>query len=268
MASKLQESVLNSERKPAFLPFIEVGYPNIEFSKELFYFFQRKGAAAIEVGIPFSDPLADGPTIQKASKIALENEVTLAKTFELLGEIKNDITVPLVLFSYLNPILSFGLENFAAKLKATNVAGVIIPDLPLEESDEISELLSKNGIDLVFLVAPSSGAKRIEKISKKSSGFIYLVSSTGVTGVRESFSSRLTEILTRIKAASSLPVAVGFGVSKPEHIANLKEINVEGAVIASAFIKIIDQCAGKKKMALRNLDEYIDSLYGNTDYNK
>ena len=264
MTFRIQKSITNSKKKPAFIPFIEVGYPDLEFSKELFYFFQKKGAAVIEVGIPFSDPLADGPVIQKASKVALDNKVSLKKAFELIGEVKDDIKIPLILFSYLNPILSFGLDNFIDELKAKNVAGVIIPDLPLEESEEISGRLKENDIDFILLVSPESGKDRVEKISKSSSGFIYLVSSTGVTGVRETFSCKLTEVLSQIKACSSLPVAVGFGVSKPKHIANLKEINVDGAVIASAFIKIIDRCAGKKNISLRKLDEYIEELYASS----
>ena len=259
--SKIQQSITKSTKKPAFLPFIEVGYPDMEFSKELFYFFERKGAAAIEVGIPFSDPLADGPVIQKASKVALQNGVSLKKVFNLLGEVKNDIKVPLILFSYLNPVLSFGLDNFVKELKNKNVAGVIIPDLPLEESEELVSLLKANNIDFIFLISPTSSDERIKNISEKSSGFIYLVSSTGVTGVRDGFSSVLGKVFSKIKANTSLPVAVGFGVSRPEHIADLRKMGIEGAVIASAFIKKIDQYLNNKDLALEKLDEYTEELY-------
>ncbi|HSA05606.1 MAG TPA: tryptophan synthase subunit alpha [Candidatus Gastranaerophilales bacterium] len=259
--SKIHKSIIESGKKPAFIPFVEVGYPDMEFSKELFYLFQQNGAAAIEVGIPFSDPLADGPIIQNASKIALQNGVNLQKTFDLLGEIKQDMSVPLILFSYLNPVLSFGTDNFVRELKDKNVAGVIIPDLPLEEAEELSITLKENNIDLIFLVSPTSDNERIKNISKKSSGFIYLVSSTGVTGVRESFSTMLAGICKKIKTVVALPVAVGFGVSKPEHIKNLKEIKVDGAIIASSFIKIIDQYSENRLLALKKLDEYIKMLY-------
>lgn len=259
--SKITNSINNSRKKPAFIPFVEVGYPDMDFSKELFYLFQRKGAAAIEVGIPFSDPLADGPVIQKASKIALENGVTLQKAFELLGEIKENMEVPLILFSYLNPILNFGLENFIKELKDKDISGVIIPDLPLEESEEVADLLKRNKIDFIMLVSPTSGEERINKISAISSGFIYLVSSTGVTGVRDSFSDLLGDIFRKIKSASSLPVAVGFGVSKPEHVKNLREIGVEGVIMASVFLKMADLYCQDKKLTLEKLDKYIDELF-------
>ncbi len=260
--SRIQRSIADSSKKPAFLPFVEAaGYPDMEFSKELFYFFEKKGAAAIEVGIPFSDPLADGPIIQKASKIALQNGVNLKKVFNLLGEIKKDIKVPLILFSYLNPVLSFGLDNFVKELKDKNVAGVIIPDLPPEESEELVALLKKDNIDFIFLISPTSGDERIKNISEKSSGFIYLVSSVGVTGVREGFSSMLGSVFSKIKACTSLPAAVGFGVSRPEHIASLRELGIEGVVIASAFLKIIDRYSDDRDLALKKLDEYIETLY-------
>ncbi len=259
--SRVNQSIVDSRRNPAFIPFVEVGYPDLEFSKELFYLFQEKGAAAIEVGIPFSDPLADGPVIQKASKIALENGINLQKAFEFLGDIKANMKVPLILFSYLNPILNFGLDNFVRELKDKNVAGVIIPDLPLEESGELLEKLGGNNIDFIMLVSPTSNAGRIEKISKASSGFIYLVSSTGVTGVRENFSVMLKDVFYKIKSASSLPVAVGFGVSKPGHLMNLREIGVEGAVMASIFLRIVDKYLPDRPLALEKVAEYIEELY-------
>jgi len=259
--SRIHKSILSSRRSPAFIPFVEVGYPDMEFSKELFYLFQKKGAAAIEVGIPFSDPLADGPVIQKASKKALENGVTLQKAFDLLEEIKDNMEVPLIVFSYLNPVLNFGLENFVKELKDKNVAGVIIPDLPVEESEEIAGLLKRNQIDFIFLISPTSTEKRIKNIAESSSGFIYLVSSTGVTGIRDSFSTMLASVLTKIKGFSPLPVAVGFGVSKTEHIDNLREIGVDGAVIASVFLKIIDQYSGNPGLAMRKIGVHIEDLY-------
>lgn len=261
LTSKIQQSILANGRKPALLPFIEVGYPDLEFSKRLFYFFQEKGAAAIEVGIPFSDPLADGPVIQKASKIALDNGTSLKKAFDLLREIKADINIPLILFSYLNPILHMGLDKFVEELKDCNVAGVIIPDLPIEEAEELQRKLKQVEIDFIMLISPASGKERVRNIAKNSSGFIYLVSSMGVTGIREGFSAILGNVFSEIKAATSTPVAVGFGVSKPEHIVSLRDMGVEGAVIASAFIKIIDECTGDRELAVKKLDEYIDKLY-------
>ncbi len=259
--SRISRSIADSRRNPAFIPFVEAGYPDMEFSKELFYLFQKKGASAIEVGIPFSDPIADGPIIQKASKIALQNGVTLRKTFDLLGKIKEDMKIPLILFSYLNPILNFGFNNFVKELKDKNIAGVIIPDLPVEEAGEIATLFKNNNIDFIMLVSPTSDKQRIKNIVKISSGFIYLVSSTGVTGVRENFSAVLRDVFHDIKSVSSLPVAVGFGVSKPEHIGNLREIGVEGAVMASVFLKLIDQYSYDRDLALKQVGTYIEELY-------
>jgi tryptophan synthase alpha chain len=261
LISKIEQSIANSGKTPAFIPFVEVGYPDFEFSKRLFYLFQEKGAAAIEVGIPFSDPLADGPVIQKASKIALQNGASLKKAFELLREIKDNMTTPLILFSYLNPILHMGLDNFMRELIESGVAGVIIPDLPIEESAELQERLKQAGIDFIMLVSPASGKERIKNIVQNSSGFIYLVSSMGVTGVREGFSSALEQIYSDIKSCTSLPVAVGFGVSKPEHIAALRGMGIEGAVISSAFLKIIDECDGDKDLAITKINGHIDALY-------
>ncbi len=261
LISRIQNSINKSGKEPAFIPFVEVGYPNIEFSKKLCYLFQEKNAAAIEIGVPFSDPLADGPVIQRAAKKALDNGVTLKKTFEFLEEIKKDIKTPLILFSYFNPILSLGIDNFIEELKRTNVAGVIIPDLPLEESDIISEKCKSNNIDFIMLIAPTSDDKRIKAISQKSAGFIYLVSSTGVTGVREDFSDSLATIIGKIKSYTSTPIAIGFGVSKPEHIQQFKELNADGVIIASAFIKLIEQYQDNQEKALKKLSLYIDTLY-------
>ncbi|MFH0702566.1 MAG: tryptophan synthase subunit alpha [bacterium] len=256
--TKISDSIKNNNKKPALIPFIVSGYPNIETTRDLLYVFEKLEVAAVELGVPFSDPLADGIVIQKAAKSALELGINLDKIFNLLEKI--DLKIPIILFSYFNPILSYGIKDFINKAKLTNVAGIIIPDLPVEESKEFSMLCQINNIDFIMLVAPTSNKDRIINISKKSSGFIYLVSSTGVTGVRDNFSNILSNIVTEIKKVTDTPIAVGFGVSKPEHISSLKELDVDGAIIGSALIKIIDQYKNEKELLLSKVYEYLNSL--------
>jgi len=262
LISKIQYSINNSGLKPALIPFIVSGYPDFETTKNLLKLFEEKKVAAIELGIPFSDPLADGPVIQKASKISLENGTNINKIFEMLEEIKADnFSTPIILFTYYNPVLSFGQESFIKKAASLNVSGIIIPDLPLEEAEEASKLCKENNIDLIMLVSPTSNMERIEKIAKASAGFIYLVSSTGVTGVRESFSAQLENILRKIKNFTKTPVAVGFGISKAGHIQELKELNADAAIIGSAIIKLIDRYKEDKNLLINKMSEYLDSLY-------
>jgi len=261
LTSKISLSINNSIKKPAFIPFIVSGYPDLKTTGELILLFQKHKAAAIELGIPFSDPLADGPVIQSAAKKALDNGATIDKIFNLLQNLKNNLKTPIILFSYINPIIRYGYEEFLKKAKDANVSGVIIPDLPVEESEEFAALCEKYDIDLIMLIAPTSDKERVLKISKASKGFIYLVSSTGVTGVRESFSSILSDLVKEIKSVSQVPVAVGFGISKPEHIVELKDLGAEGAIIGSALIKIIDGSMDNKELLLNNISTYINSLY-------
>ena len=258
LISKIEDSINKSNIKPALIPFIVSGYPDFETTKSLLRLFEEKNVAAIELGIPFSDPLADGAVIQKASKLSLETGTNINKIFAMLEEIRNNFFTPIILFTYYNPVLSFGTENFIKKAAYLNVSGIIIPDLPLEESEEVSKTCRENNIDLIMLVSPTSNIERIEKIARASAGFIYLVSSTGVTGVRESFSEQLGNILSEIKSFTKTPVAVGFGISKSEHIRELKDLNADAAIIGSAIIKLIDQY---KDDIINKMSEYLDSLY-------
>lgn len=260
--SKIQDSINKSRLKPALIPFIVSGYPDFETTKNLLKLFEEKKAAAIELGIPFSDPLADGPVIQRASKLSLENGTNIDKIFSMLQEIAVDnFSVPIILFTYYNPVLSFGAKEFIKKAASLNISGIIIPDLPLEESEDLSELCKKNNIDLIMLVSPTSNTERIEKLAKTSKGFIYLVSSTGVTGVRESFSGHLGDILQKIKKITKTPVAVGFGVSKAEHLLELKELDADAAIIGSAIIRLIDQYKDEKTLLIEKISKYLDNLY-------
>lgn len=261
LKSSISSSIRNNANIPALIPFIVSGFPDLDTTKELLFLFEKYNVAAIELGIPFSDPLADGPVIQAASKQALDNGINLPKIFNMLDEIKGSFKTPLILFSYFNPINIYGIEEFIKKAKSVNVAGIICPDLPIEESEEFQTICKENGIDFILLVAPTSNKERIKLISQKSGGFIYLVSSTGVTGVREGFSTVLSSILTDIKSVTDTPVAVGFGVSKPEHIQSLKELGVDAAIVGSAIVKLIDQYKNDKAVLLDKMSEYLNSLY-------
>ncbi len=260
--SKIKHSILSSRIKPAFIPFIVSGFPDMETTKGLIKIFEQQGAAAVELGFPYSDPLADGPVIQKAAKYSLENGTNTDKIFDLLEEIKPEITVPLILFTYFNPVFKYGIEKFITKAAAVNAAGIIIPDLPQEESEEVIVLCKENNIDFIMLVAPTSGKERIKKIALKSSGFIYLVSSTGVTGVRETFSEKLKPVLREIKSFTDTPVAVGFGVSNKDHIMGLKTLGADGFIIGSAIVKLIDKYKDNREILLDNLIEYLRDNIG------
>jgi len=234
------------------------GYPDFEATEKLLRVFEQKGVAAVELGIPFSDPLADGHVIQKASKKALENGVNPDKIFEFLKN--KSFLMPLILFTYYNPVLSYGEENFVKKAAELNISGIIIPDLPLEESEYFKKLCTQNNINFIMLVSPTSDEKRIEKLAKASSGFVYLVSSTGVTGVRENFSSGLENIIKKIKNITKIPVAVGFGVSEKKHIQDLKKIKADAVIIGSAIIKIIDKYHDDNSLLAFKISEYLDFL--------
>ncbi len=261
LVSKISYSISSNPNKPALIPFIVSGYPNFETTKKLLNLFEEKKVAAIELGIPFSDPLADGPIIQKASKASLENGTNINKIFEMLAEIEDNFSIPIILFTYYNPVLSFGAENFIKKAASLNVSGIIIPDLPLEEADDFSQSCKANKIDFIMLISPTSDKERIKKIAETSAGFIYLVSSTGVTGVRENFSGMLGNILQDIKKVTKIPTAVGFGVSSQEHISELKTLGADAAIIGSAIVRLIDKYKDDESLLISEMSEYLNSLY-------
>jgi len=261
LTSKISENILKSNKMPAFIPFIVAGYPDMSATKDIMLCLQKNGAAAIELGIPFSDPLADGPVIQAAAKESLDSGTNIEKVFNFLEENKHSFEVPVILFTYFNLVLNYGLERFVERSKLCNISGFIIPDLPLEESDYLNELSKKANIDHIMLIAPTSDTDRIKAIAQKSSGFIYMVSSTGVTGIRDSFSTVLSDVINSIRQVSATPIAVGFGVSKPEHIKTLSKMNVQGSIIGSAIVKLIQERRHDKALMLKKLEEYINELY-------
>lgn len=224
------------ENRAAYIPFIMGGFPNEDTFVRLLKTLDDCAADIIEVGIPFSDPLADGPTIQKAGKIALEGGASLRKILACLNKVKSEIQAPIVLMTYWNPILRMGADKFSEIIKDSNIAGVIVPDLPLDEASYWMDTAGAHGIDTIFMVAPSTTQKRLETIVKASRGFVYLVSMTGVTGNALVVSDALLETVAKVKRLTSLPVSVGFGVSNPDQAAALSDV-ADGVIVGSALIK-------------------------------
>jgi tryptophan synthase alpha chain len=241
-----------AERRVALIPYVMAGYPDEATSEAIAVALGHAGADVIELGVPFTDPLADGATIQHASQRALEQGMSARRALALAGRIHQRIATPLVLMGYYNPILNAGLERFSADAAAAGVAGLIVPDLPPEESEPLRSAAAAHGIELVFLVTPTSPDMRIAQVSEVASktggGFVYCVSLSGVTGARDRLSDALPAFIARVRAQINLPLAVGFSVSKPEHIAQIGQI-ADGAVVASALINAVDAAAPDDRVA-------------------
>jgi len=233
---------LKNKDKLALMPFLMAGDPNIETTSKILLKLQEKGADIIELGIPYSDPLADGPIIQLSASRALKSGTTLTKVIHLLGSLKDKLHIPVILFTYFNPILNYGFDNFCELASKAGVAGLIIPDLPLEEAYKFSEISSSYDIDLILLVAPTTPFERMKIISNNTKGFTYLVSVTGVTGERNKMENRVESLITKLKEISTNPVAVGFGISSPEHVNKVRNWGADGVIIGSAFVKRISNC--------------------------
>lgn len=242
MASRITKKLasLKASGKKAFAAYVVAGDPDLETTEKLIHALEGAGVSIIELGVPFSDPMADGPTIQRASERALKNGVTLEKIFALVSRVRLKSQIPILTMGYYNPVLQFGLENFAAVAKKSGVDGALIVDLPAEESDEFARHLKKADIDLIFLTTPVSDEKRLKLIDKRASGFVYYVSLTGVTGAKAVDPADVAKNLARIRKRVKLPLLVGFGISKPEHVAGLKPL-ADGVVVGSAFLNLIEK---------------------------
>jgi tryptophan synthase alpha chain len=220
-----------------------IGYPELDTAARLVPPLIEGGFDLVELGVPFSDPLADGTTMQRASQVALQNGTHLDHCLDTVRTLRSGgLSAPLVFLSYLNPLLAFGLERFAGEAGAAGLDGVIVPDLPPEEADDLLRFLEPAGIDPIFLVAPTSTPERLRAVAARASGFIYCVSLTGVTGARAQMSTTLPEYLARVRAVTDLPLAIGFGVSRPEHVAALRG-HADAAVVASALINLMEETA-------------------------
>lgn len=241
--SKIQDAFKNDK---AFIPFITAGDHGIATTERYIRTMVKAGADMIEIGIPFSDPTAEGPVIQTASTRALSTGVKIDDIFDMVRRLRtgNDaITIPLVFMTYVNPIYVYGCEKFFAYCEEVNIAGVIVPDMPFEEKGELQHFASKHGVEVVSLIAPTS-ENRIEMIAKEAEGFVYCVSSLGVTGMRSEIKTDIKSIVDTIRKYTDIPVAVGFGISTPEQAAAMAKVS-DGAIVGSAIVKIVAEHGDK-----------------------
>lgn len=248
ISQKFQQ--LNAAGRRAFIPYITAGDPDLATTEQILLALADAGADVIELGVPFSDPMADGPVIQRASERALKTPLGVADILPLVERFRQRSDVPIVLFTYFNPLMQFSRTNVGAQLKAAGIDGVLITDMIPEEASEFAAEMRQAEIDTIFLVAPTSTDERIRLIAESASGFIYVVARTGVTGVRTEVSSEVRELVGRVRQASALPVAVGFGVSTPEHVREVWSY-ADGAVVGSRLVLEIEQHLSAPNLAER-----------------
>lgn len=239
----------------ALIGFLTAGDPSLEKTEEFILAMAKGGADLIEIGIPFSDPIAEGEVIQRANMRALESGTTTDKIFEMVISVRKKTDIPLVFLTYMNPVFVYGAKRFFENCREVGINGIIIPDLPFEEKGEISEIAEQNNVDIITLIAPTSD-DRIKMLARSAEGFVYLVSSLGVTGVRSSFNTDLKSIIDEIKTVTDTPIAVGFGISSPEQARDIAS-NADGVIIGSAIVKIIEKYGFE---ATDKLFEYISDI--------
>jgi len=252
---------LNEKGRIALVTYITAGDPSLKVTEDIVLKLEESGADIIELGVPFSDPMADGPVIQLASERALESGTTLYDVLNSVRNIRKVSEVPIILFGYYNPFFSYGLEKFAKDAAQAGADGVLVVDLPPEEAPEFKVHTDKAGLNLVFLLAPTSTTDRVELIANNASGFVYLVSVTGVTGVRPDLNYSLDTLAGEIKSTTGLPVGVGFGVSSPEQVKTIAEY-ADAVIVGSAIVKIIEEHGNDSSILLKELSDFIGSLSG------
>ncbi|MDD5722827.1 MAG: tryptophan synthase subunit alpha [Syntrophales bacterium] len=247
--SRIEEkfSTLKEERSKALIAYLTAGDPSLETTKEIILGLDRAGVDILEIGVPFSDPTADGPIIQAASHRALKAGATLSGILDMIETVRDVSEIPIVLFGYYNPILSYGNERFAKRAREVGVDGILVVDLPPEESKELKKYTDRAGIDCISLIAPTSTDERIRKIARDAGGFLYYISITGVTGTAKPQVSDIKRDVERIRAVTTLPVAVGFGISTPEQAREIAP-HADGIVIGSAFVRLIEENSGTNNM--------------------
>ena len=250
--SKIKEAFVNGK---AFIPFITCGDPTLDVTKEAVKAMAEAGADLVELGIPFSDPTAEGPVIQEANVRALSGGVTTDKVFDMVAELRKEVSIPLVFMTYANVVFSYGIERFVKKSAEIGMDGIILPDVPYEEKDEFCEVCRQYGIDFIPLIAPTSH-DRISMIAKDADGFVYCVSSLGVTGVRSEITTDIAEMVSLVKKEKDIPCAVGFGISTPEQAAIMAQ-SADGVIVGSAIVKI---CGQYGKDCIKPLAEYVKSM--------
>ena len=234
--SRLQEAF---QKGKAFIPFITCGAPSLEVTEQIVYAMEEAGASLIELGIPFSDPTAEGPVIQAANERALRAGTTIHKIFNMVGRIRKRVSVPIVFMTYANVVFSYGIESFVKKCNEVGIDGIILPDVPFEEKAEFDIMCKEYSIDFISLIAPTSHL-RIAKIAKEASGFIYCVSSLGVTGVRSEINADVAQMIAHVREVSDIPCAIGFGISTPQQAREMSEL-ADGVIIGSAIVRLCEQ---------------------------
>lgn len=242
--------------KPGLVVYITCGDPSLEISRDVALAAMGAGADVIELGVPFSDPVADGPVIQRASERALQHGTDLAGVLDIARQIRGQSKAGIIFFSYLNPVLRFGLEKFCASAKAAGVDGALITDLPVEEARDYLRVMKRSRLAPVFLAAPTSTDERLQAVAKQSRGFVYAISRTGITGTRREVAGDAQSLVERLRSFTKLPIAVGFGVSTPEQFAEVGQF-ADAAVIGSAIVQRIEQNAGREAAAV---SEFLESL--------
>jgi tryptophan synthase alpha chain len=251
---------LKKEKRCSLVAYITAGDPTPERTASLVAALERGGADLIELGVPFSDPIADGPVIQRAGQRALKAGTTLKRVLDIAREIRQKSEVPLLLFTYLNPVLRYGLQNLARDAAAAGIDGCLLTDASVEEAESYIRVMREHCLDTVFLAAPTSSERRLDRVASYSTGFIYLVSRTGVTGEQTSVSSSVAPLVAAVRKRTNLPLAVGFGVSRREHVAEL-ETQVEGVVVGSAFMRLIEDNLDNPGLE-QKLEDFTRSLKG------
>lgn len=242
------DAVFKGPGRKVFIAYVTVGYPDVQTTLKAVPLLAESGCDIVELGIPFSDPMADGATIQKASHEALQNGVTPQLCLEVAQELRHGASIPLIFMTYLNPVFSYGYERFCHACGLAGVSGLIIPDLPPEEGPELETCTQREGLDLVYLLAPTSTRKRIRLVAQKSRGFIYLVSLAGVTGARHSLPRNLEAFTTRVRAVTSKPLCIGFGISTPEQAQKVARM-ADGVIIGSRIIQLMEADASLKTLS-------------------
>jgi tryptophan synthase alpha chain len=248
---------LRAEGRTGLMPFVTVGYPELDAADEIVPALFRAGADIVELGIPFSDPIAEGPTIQQSSYQALLNGVTVQHCLDTARRLRARVDAPLIFMGYYNPLLAFGLDRFAAEAAAAGADGLIIPDVPPTESDDLQAACQRHGLDLIFLLAPTSTDSDIQEVARRASGFIYCLSVLGVTGARDSLSDELVDFLARVRAHADLPLAIGLGVSRAEHVERIGQI-ADAAIVGSALINRIDAAPPERR--IQEVESFIAGL--------
>lgn len=250
----------NNNKEAAFMPYVVAGYPDLEKSIEIIHSLVDSGADLLELGVPFSDPIADGPVIQTAAHKALANGITLQRCIDLVSRLRKEgVEIPILLMSYVNPFIAYGLERIVKNASAVGIDGFIVPDLPPEESGEFEEACKKYGEALIYLLAPTSSEERIRLVAERSSGFIYLVSLTGVTGARNKLAGGLQQFIDRVRKAADLPLAVGFGISNAEQTASVAQM-ADGVIVGSALVHLAGQSIKEMRKLANEIHDAISKI--------